>query len=68
MEPAEFILLGIALALGFMLYRLAVGNDWHWGFGVLLALFPLGFTLFLGIYGLLISAVFVGGVYKASAG
>jgi hypothetical protein len=68
MDPAELLLPGIALVLGFMLYRLAVGNDWHWGFGVLLALMPLGFTLVLGIYGLLISAVFVGGVYKASAG
>ena len=67
MEPAELILPGIALVLGFMLYRLAVGNDWHWAFGAFLALMPLGFTLFLGIYGLLISAVFVGGVYKATA-
>ena len=68
MDPAELILPGIALVLGFMLYRLAVGNDWHWSIGALLALMPLGFTLLLGIYGLLISAVFVGGVYKASAG
>ena len=67
MDPAELILPGIALVLGFMLYRLAVGNDWHWGFGVFLALMPLGFTFVLGIYGLLISAVFVGGVYKATA-
>lgn len=65
MDPAELILPGIALALGFMLYRLAVGNDWHWAAGAVLALMPLGFTLVLGIYGLLISAVFVGGVYKA---
>lgn len=68
MEPAELILPGIALVLGFMLYRLAVGNDWHWTIGLFFALVPLGFTLVLGIYGLLISAVFVGGVYKATAG
>jgi hypothetical protein len=67
MEPAELILPGIALVLGFLLVRLAVGNDWHWAVGLVLALFPLGFTLVLGIYGLLVSAVFVGGVYKATA-
>lgn len=68
MDPAELIIPGIALVLGVMLYRLAVGNDWHWGVALVLALMPLGFTLVLGIYGLLASAVFVGGCYKASAG
>ena len=67
MDPAELILPGIALVLGFMLYRLAAANEWHWAVGVALALFPLGATLVFGIYGLLVSAVFVGGVYKASA-
>jgi hypothetical protein len=67
MELAELILPGIALVLGFMLYRLATANEWHWGVGVCLAFFPLGATLIFGIYGLLVSAVFVGGVYKASA-
>lgn len=67
MEPAELFLPCIALVLGFMLYRLATANDWHWAFGVCLALMPLGCTLLFGVYGLLVSAVFVGGVYKSTA-
>ena len=67
MDPVEIAFYGVALLLGFMLYRLATGNDWPRGFALFLALCPLGFTLVLGIYGLLISAVFVGGVYKATA-
>lgn len=65
MEPAELVLLAIALVLGFMVFRLAVGNGYHWALGLFLALFPLGFTLLIGIYGLLLSALIVGSLYKA---
>lgn len=68
MEPTAIILLLIALGLGFLAFRLAHGMDWHWSVGLTLALIPIALTFFMGIFGLLGSAVFVGGLYKAAAG
>lgn len=66
MSPSELILPGLALVLGFMLFRLAAGNGWHWAMGLFLALVPLGLTLVIGMYGLLLSAAVVGAAYKAN--
>ena len=62
----EYVLLLPALALGVMVFRLAIGNEWHWSLGLFLALIPLAFALALGIIGLLAAAVFVGAAYKAA--
>ena len=66
MEPGDLIIYGLALVLGFMLFRLAAGNGWHWALGLFLALVPLGLTLGIGTYGLLFSAAVVGAAYKAN--
>ncbi|MCI0704726.1 MAG: hypothetical protein L0241_27025 [Planctomycetia bacterium] len=56
----------IAVVLGVMVFRLSSGNGWHWSAGLFLAAIPIAFALFLGIIGLLIGAVFVGALYRAS--
>jgi hypothetical protein len=66
MDLIGIALLCVALGLSFMVFRLATGNGWHWSLAVFLALIPIGFTLFLGIIGLLIAGVFVGAAYKAA--
>jgi hypothetical protein len=68
MSLLDFVYLLIPLALGVMVFRLSSSMGWHWFVGLLLALIPLGATLLMGIIGLLGSALFVGALYKASAG
>jgi hypothetical protein len=65
LEQGVFLL--VPIILGIMAFRVSSGMGWHWVVCVLFALFPLGATLLLGVIGLLASAVFVGGLYKASA-
>ena len=68
MEPLAIVVLVVALALAVMAFRVTVeGLGLHWGVGLLLAALPLAATLIFGIIGLLASAVYVGGLYKASA-
>ena len=67
MSIVDIALLMVAGALGFMVFRLSIGNGWHWVLGLLLAAIPIAFALFLGIIGLLIGAVFVGAMYRATA-
>ncbi|HSQ55755.1 MAG TPA: hypothetical protein VLM40_08410 [Gemmata sp.] len=67
MEASEIVLLSVALLLGFFAYHLSYHMEWHWGVGGFLALVPLAATFFLGIFGLLGSAVFVGSLYRASS-
>ena len=58
----------VAAALGVMAFRVAAGMGWHWGAAAVFGLVPPAATFFLGAIGLLASAAFVGGLYKASAG
>ena len=58
----------IPVVLGVLAFRVAAGMGWHWLTAVIFGLVPLAATFFLGVIGLLGSAVFVGGLYKASAG
>jgi len=67
MEAIGLILLGISLILGFAVFRLGVGADWHWAAALVAALVPVGFTFFLGIIGLIIGGVFVGVIWKATS-
>lgn len=57
----------IGLVFSVVVYNLAVGMDWHWGFAVFLALVPIGAAVFMGIFGVIGSALFVGAMFKASA-
>ena len=67
MNPLGIVLLLIALILGAGAFRLSTSMGWHWGLAVVLALIPVVATFFLGVLGLLGSALFVGGLYKATA-
>ena len=67
MNPLGIVLLLIALVLGAGVFRLSTSMGWHWGLAVVLALIPPVATFFLGVLGLLGSALFVGGLYKATA-
>lgn len=58
----------VAAFLSLMAFRVSVGMGWHLVTAVFLALIPLIATYFVGLIGLLASAVFVGGLYKSSAG
>jgi hypothetical protein len=58
----------VAVVLSVMAFRVSMGMGWHLGTAILLALIPLVSTYFVGLIGLLASAVFVGGLFKASAG
>lgn len=62
---ALFMLIAVIFAV--LVFRLAVGMDWHWGFAACLAAVPLGATFFMGAFGLIGSAMFVAAMYKASA-
>ncbi len=57
----------IALVLSVMVFRLTREMEWHWGTVVVFALVPVVATFFFGILGLVASAFFVGGLYKACA-
>jgi hypothetical protein len=67
MSVPDGVILLVAVVLGVMAFRVSSGMGWHWVVCVLFALIPLGATLALGVIGLLASAVFVGGLFKASA-
>jgi hypothetical protein len=67
MTLQDGVFLLVPIILGVMAFRVSSGMGWHWVVCVLFALIPLGATLTLGVIGLLASAVFVGGLYKASA-
>jgi hypothetical protein len=58
----------VAVVLGLMAYRVSLGMGMHLVTALFLALIPLVATYVVGLIGLLASAVFVGGLYKASAG
>jgi hypothetical protein len=58
----------VAIVLSLMAFRVSMGMGWHLVTAVFLALIPLVATYFVGLIGLLASAVYVGGLYKASAG
>ena len=60
-------LLGIALVMAFVVFRLGVAADWHWGGALVAALVPVGFTFFFGIFGIVISAIYLGAIVKATA-
>ena len=60
--------MGIGVILGIAVFRLSLSMGWHWALAIFLAAIPIAGTFFLGIIGLLASAVFVGALYKATAG
>jgi hypothetical protein len=62
------VFLLVAAVLSAMALRVSLGMGWHWVAALLMAAIPLAATYFVGLIGLLASAVFVGGLYKASAG
>lgn len=67
MTPLEGLFLLVPIVLGILAFRVSAELGWHWFVCLLFALIPLGATLLFGVIGLLGSAVFVGGLYKASA-
>jgi hypothetical protein len=58
----------VATVLSLMAFRVSLGMGMHLASALFLALIPLVATSVVGLIGLLASAVFVGGLYKASAG
>ena len=58
----------VGIVFGILVFRLAMGMDWHIGIAIFMALVPVGATLFLGVFGVVASALFLGSMYKASAG
>ena len=64
MSPFAIALLLLSGGLGFILFRIALGSQWHWALGVVLAVIPFGLTMLFGVIGFLISALFVGTMYK----
>jgi hypothetical protein len=52
--------------LGFLAFRVCRSMEWHWSIAVVAGLIPLAGSLFCGLYGLMGSALFVGGLYKAT--
>ena len=66
MDPVFAAFLFVALFLGVLVFRLSMGMSWPWGLALLLALIPPVATFFLGIIGLLGSALYVGAMYKAA--
>jgi hypothetical protein len=67
MDLIGLVLLGVALVLAVLVFRLCLTLGWHWSAGLLLGTIPLAATFFFGIIGLLGSALAVGGLYKAAA-
>ncbi len=69
MDVFAVLTLAVAVGLAMLTFRLAVGGfGWHWAVGLLLAVVPVAVTFFFGLIGLLGAALFVGALYKASAG
>ncbi len=64
MNPIMIALLLAAGGLGFVLFRISRGSQWHWALGLALATVPVVLTFFLGAIGILASALFVGSMYK----
>lgn len=58
----------VALVLAILVYLLMWSMDCHWVVCLLLASIPAAATIFGGLYGAMFSAVFVGGLFRASAG
>lgn len=58
----------VAVVLSLMTFRVSVGMGMHLVTALFLAAIPLVATFLVGLIGLLASAVFVGGLYRASAG
>ena len=67
MDPFGFLFLLVALVLGVLAFRAAMTIGLGWGVALFFGVIPIAATFFLGIIGLLASAVMVGGLYKASA-
>lgn len=67
MNPIEWMFWLIVIVLSAMAFRATIGMGWHWASALCLALAPLALAYFFGILGLLGSAMYVGGLYKASA-
>lgn len=57
----------VALLLSITVFRLARGMDWPIVLVIFFTLVPLVATFFLGLIGVLASAVFVGALFKASS-
>jgi len=57
----------IALVLAVLVFKLSSDMDWHWGVGIFLAAIPLAASYFLGIFGVIGSAMFVGAMFKAAS-
>ena len=67
MSPFAILFLLVAVVLGVLAFRAAMGMGWGWGVALIFGITPIVATFVLGIIGLLASAVMVGGLYKASA-
>lgn len=61
------VLLAFAVAIGVAVWWLGREAGWHWGVSVGAGLVPVGFTFFLGIFGVLISIAFLGAIWRAAA-
>ena len=61
------ILLLPAAILGFLTFQLAVGMNWHIAVALILALVPIAATFFMGVFGFVGGAMFVGMMYRASS-
>ena len=60
------VVLVIACVIAFIVFRLGVAADWHWGAALVAAFVPIAFTLIGGILGLFISIAFAAAIYKAT--
>jgi len=60
------VFLGIAAVFALFTYRIGYQAGWHWGASLACAAIPIVFTIFLGILGVLIGAMFVTALWKAN--
>jgi hypothetical protein len=67
MEAVEIGFFVIPFILGILVFSVTRSMDWHWSLCVILAAIPVVASFLFGVYGLLGSAMYVGGLYKASA-
>ncbi len=64
MNPVLIAQLLMAGGLGFVLFRISMGSQWHWALGLALAAVPVVLALLFGFLGIIVSALFVGSMYK----
>jgi len=58
------IWLAIGLALSIVVFWQSWTLGWHWGVGIVVSTIPLAFTFFLGMWGVVIAAVFTAALFN----